>query len=627
MNKRAFLKAIGSVALLPMLPRRLLADAAPAASGFRRRRPSDAAWPSQADWKRLNDAVGRNLIRVDSPISVLGTDADGAAAKELAANLKNPYYIGEQPGLTQSCGWLDAWASKPSVYAVAARNTNDVAAAVNFARDNDLRLVVKGGGHSYQGTSNAPDSLLIWTRHMNDIAMYDAFVPSGCEHTMQPQPAVTFGTGIIGMQAYDAVTTKAGKYIQGGGCLTVGLAGLIQGGGFGSYSKRYGTGAGSLLEAEVVTADGQIRIANACTNPDLFWALKGGGGGTFGVVSRMTVRAHELPEFFGAANITIKASSDDGYRGLIRDIVAFYRDHLFNEHWGEQVHVRPDNTLEVKMVSAGLSTEQARQIWQPFLDSVKHSSQCSIKGITSIGSIPARHWWDPQWWKEHWPEIAFPRDGAMHAIIDDVLLYVMHQPVFTFDPRPGASSNNAWWVGNTGEASIFWWAYQSLWLPESLLETSSQHSLADALFAASRYAGIELHFNKGLAGAPPDAIAAAKDTATNPSVLSAFALAIVADGQGPSYPGIAGHEPSVEAGRKAAARIDQCMSELRAVAPNGGAYVSESNYFEKNFQQAYWGSNYPRLLEIKKKYDPSGLFIVHNGVGSAEWSADGFTKL
>jgi FAD/FMN-containing dehydrogenase len=69
------------------------------------------------------------------------------------------------------------------------------------------------------------------------------------------------------------------------------------------------------------------------------------------------------------------------------------------------------------------------------------------------------------------------------------------------------------------------------------------------------------------------------------------------------------------------------MSELRAVAPNGGAYVSESNYFEKNFQQAYWGSNYPRLLEIKKKYDPSGLFIVHNGVGSAEWSADGFTKL
>ena len=627
MNRRAFLKAIGSAALLPMLPRRLFADSGPAVSGFHRRRPSDASWPSQADWKRLSDAVGGNLIPVESPISVLSTDPNGAAAKALAANLKNPYFIGEQPGLTQSSGWLDAWASKPSIYAVAVRNANDIAAAVNFARHNDLRLVVKGGGHSYQGTSNAPDSLLVWTRHMNDIAMHDAFVPNGCEHAMQPQPAVTFGTGIIGMQAYTAVTTNGGKYIQGGGCMTVGLAGLIQGGGFGSYSKRYGTAAGSLLEAEVVTANGQIRIANSCTNPDLFWALKGGGGGTFGVVSRMTVRSHDLPSFFGTANITVKASSDDAYRGLLRVFVGFYRDYLFNEHWGEQVHVNPDNTLVVQMSSAGLSTEQAKQVWQPFLDSVKHSSQCSIKGFSAIGSIPARHWWDPQWWNEHWPEIAFPRDGAMHAIIDDVLLHMMRQPAFTFDPRPGASPNNAWWVGNTGEVSIFWWAYQSLWLPASLLEGDAQQRLADAQFAASRYAGIELHFNKGLAGAPPDAIAAAKDTSTNPSVLTAFALAIVPDGQGPAYPGVPGHEPSVELGCKAAARIDKCMEQLRAVAPNGGAYVSESNYFERNWQRSYWGSNYPRLLEIKKSYDPSGLFIVHNGVGSEEWSTDGFTKL
>ena len=88
----------------------------------------------------------------------------------LSENLKNPYYIGDQPGLTQTLGWISAWATKPSVYAVAARNAQDIADAVNFARENDLRLVVKGGGHSYQGTSKAPDSLLICTRHMNDIA-------------------------------------------------------------------------------------------------------------------------------------------------------------------------------------------------------------------------------------------------------------------------------------------------------------------------------------------------------------------------------------------------------------------------------------------------------------------------
>jgi hypothetical protein len=69
------------------------------------------------------------------------------------------------------------------------------------------------------------------------------------------------------------------------------------------------------------------------------------------------------------------------------------------------------------------------------------------------------------------------------------------------------------------------------------------------------------------------------------------------------------------------------MNQLRTVAPIPTAYVSESNYFEKGWQQSYWGTNHPRLGAIKKKYDPEGLFFVHNGVGSEEWSADGFVKL
>ena len=515
------------------------------------------------------------------------------------------------------------------MYAVAARNAQDIAAAVNFARENNLRLVVKGGGHSYQGTSNAPDSLLIWTRHMHDITIHDAFVPQGCEHTLQPHPAVTFGAGTIGMQAYDTVTTKAGKYIQGGGCTTVCLTGLIQSGGFSSFSKHYGTAAGSLLEAEVVTAEGQIRIANSCTNPDLFWALKGGGGGTFGVVSKLTVCLHDLPEFFCPVSFKIKAASDDAYRRLIRQFVTFYREHLFNEHWGEQAHVNPDNTLTIRMLSWGLDQDQAKKIWQPFLDWVADSPRdYAHEERINFASIPARHYWDVQYWKERWPEVAFPRNGnPWHALLDDVLVHVMSQPAFNLDDRPGAGLNNAWWKGDGGQVGWFLWGFESLWLPASLLEDDAQQRLADALFASSRYHEVELHFSKGLAGAPPDAIALAKDTATNPAVLTAFALAIVADAQGPAYPGIPGHEPWVKKGRQAAQRIDQCVNQLRAVAPNGGAYVSESNYFEKDWQQAYWGGNYARLAEIKRKYDLDGLFFVHNGVGSEQWSRDGFTKL
>jgi FAD/FMN-containing dehydrogenase len=598
MNRRTFLKASGAASVLPLWPRRGLA-----APATRRVRPGDAGWPSKEAWKRLNDEVGGNVIPVDFPLNACLSSPQSAECKALFANLKNPYYIGDNPAVTQTLGWVDAWATKPSVYAVAARNAGDIAAAVNFARENNLRLVVKGGGHSYQGTSNAPDSLLIWTRHMHDVTVQHDFVPHGCQSTHAPQQAVTVGAGTIWLQAYDAVTTKAGAYVQGGGCTTVGVAGLIQSGGFGSFSKHYGTAAAGLLEAEVVTADGKVRIANACTNPDLFWALKGGGGGTFGVVSKLTLRVRDLPEYAGGANFTVKASSDESYRRLIRYFVGFYREALFNDRWGEQAHFSPDNTLEISMVHLGIDTEQSRKVWEPFFKWLEQSSAAyAIESEPLIGSMPFQHWWDVDWRKEH------------------------HHDVFKADSRSGASPMNVWWKGDGGQVGWVVWGFESLWLPASLLQDDSQEKLANALFAASRISEVELHFNKGLAGAPAEAVEAAKNTAMNPAVCDAFALAIIADGQGPAYPGIPDHEPDLAKGRKAAEAVHRSMNELRAVASQAGAYVSESNFFESDFQRSYWGANHARLAEIKRKYDRDGLFL-HNGVGSEQWTPDGFTKL
>ncbi len=631
MRRRDLLKMTALAPCVPLI--RGVRAASPASIGGaprRRARATDKEWPGEESWKRLNEAVGGNLIPVNFPLSVLKTAPDNAAAKRLQKEIRNPYWIADQPGLTQTLGWVDAWATQPSVYAVAARNASDIAAAVNFARDNNLRLVVKGRGHSYLGASNAPDSLMIWTRHMTDIEVHAAFVPQGCQGKIAPQPAVTMGAGTHWMQAYQAVTTQGGRYVQGGGCTTVGVAGLILGGGFGSFSKRYGTAAGSLLEAEVVTADGQVRITNACMNPDLFWALKGGGGGTFGVVSKLTVRTHGLPEYFGNTSFQVKARSDETYRSLLRAFVSFYAEHLFNQHWGEQAKVRRENILEINMVSQGLDREQSQRVWQPFLNWVKQSpSGYSISGPAGpiITGFPARRMWDAQWLGEHWPEVVWPRNGnPLPAIWDDIIVHVMHEPQFKRDERSGSAPSDVWWSGDGGQVGWYIWGYESLWLPASLLASDSRMRLADALFAGSRHADIELHFNKGLAGAPPDAIAAAEDTAMNPAVLTAFALAIVADGQGPAYPGIPGHEPDVLKGRAAAKAIDQCVRQLRAVAGPSGSYVNETNYFEKEWQQTFWGDNYLRLTQIKQKYDPEGLFFVHNGVGSEEWSADGFTR-
>jgi hypothetical protein len=323
--------------------------AAAVTAPFSRVRPGDHQWPSGEAWEELGRRLEGQLIKVASPVSAcVGTPSPGAWA-DVAKELKNPYYLGDEVGLTQTLGWVGAWTSRPSVYAVEAKSTADVVAAVNFARTHKLRLVVKGGGHSYQGTSNAADSLLIWMRPMSAVVLHDAFIGSGCRGQIASRPAVSVGGGAIWGHVYNEVMVKAGRYVQGGGCLTVGVAGLVNGGGFGSLSKAFGVAAGNLLEAEVVTADGDVKIANACVNPDLFWALKGGGSG-FGVVTRLTLRTHDLPAVIGGVFATIDAASDDAYERLIAKMVDFYHDALFSPQWGEQIRLQRGRRLWIEML-------------------------------------------------------------------------------------------------------------------------------------------------------------------------------------------------------------------------------------------------------------------------------------
>lgn len=554
-------------------------------------RPGDPDWPSAETWEALNRQVNGRLIKVESPLDVCRADPQSEACAEFFRNLKNPYFIGDHPALTQTSGYLDAWTSSPSEYAVAAEETADVVAAVNFARERRVRLVVKGGGHSYLGTSNAPDSLLVWTRRMSAIELHDAFMPHGCDGQIDPQHAVTVGAGAIWMHVYQAVTPGAGRYVQGGGCGNVGVAGLVQSGGFGSFSKRFGTAAAGLLEAEVVTADGEVRVANACTHPDLFWALKGGGGGTFGVVTRLTLRTRELPETFGGFFGKIRASSDDAYRAIITRFLLFYRDSLMNPHWGEQARFDDDNTLSLSMLQAGLSQSETEAAWAPFLEWMNaRSDEYSWEEPVQMLAFPARRMWDRTFFQEVAPD----------AILQD--------------DRPGAPVENFYWADNQGEAGQFLNAYRSAWMPDSLLSDVRLADLVDALFAASRRWTTSLHFNKGLAGSPLEEIEAARDTAMNPAVLDAFALAIVAGEGPPAFAGIPGHEPDAARGQRAAGRINAAMAELLKVAPDAGSYVSESDWFETDWQRSYWGSNLTQLAEVKHKYDPDGLFSVHNGV-------------
>jgi FAD/FMN-containing dehydrogenase len=602
MDRRTFLKAAAASGLISCGGAARSVAATGEMTPFARVHPGDAAWPTQARWNNLFNAVGGRLVKLDDPLASCRAAPDGAACQAFFKEIRNPYFISDNPELTETSGWVDAWNSKPSAYAVKAQTTADVVVAVNFARENNLRLVIKGGDHSYQGTSDAPDSLLIWTRPMSGITLHDAFVPLGCDTTHAPQPAVTVEAGARWLAVYDAVTTRGGRYVQGGGCTTVGVAGFIHGGGFGSFSKKYGQGAAGLLQAEIVTADGAVLIVNACNHPDLFWAIKGGGGGAFGVLTKLTLRTRELPNSFGAVFGTIKSASDAAFRDLVGKTLSFYADKLFNPHWGEQIAFTKDNTVRVSMVFQGLEQAEAESVWAPFTSALASMKDVSIESPFTFFAGPAQHFWDADYLRK----------------IPGLVLQ---------DDRPAAPLGSIFYVGDSGQVGFFIHGYRSAWLPASLLQESERQKLADAVFAASRHWPVAFHFNKGLAGAAPEEINAARDTAMNPAVLDAFALVIISGHGPPAFPGVPSHAPDLALARANGKAIDRAFEALVTVAPGAGAYLSEADFFDPNWKTSYWGPNFDRLAAIKKHYDPEGLFFTHHGVGSDEWSADGFTRL
>lgn len=554
--------------------------------------PAGGAWTRGPAFAALQKTLGPRLLAIESPLEACARES-GRGAAALFARLKNPYFIGDDPALTQTLGWTGAWTSRASRYAVRAESPRDVAAAVTFARRQRVRLVVKGGGHSYFGNSNAADSLLVWTRALDRVDLHDAFVADGAPAGTAPRAAVSVGAGAMWGRVYRTVSVEHGRYVQGGGCLTVGVTGFVLGGGFGSLSKAFGTGAANLLEAEVVTADGRTRTVNAWRDPDLFFALRGGGGGTFAAATRLTLATHPLPETIGAVIFSATAQTDDGWSALVDRVLAFYAESLFNPTWGEQIRFSPGRRLSVTMVFHGLDRDAAAAVWQPFFAWVgQQGGACRLDAEPAILVAPGRRFWDPD----------FLRSLPGIVLADD---------------RPGAPGGNVFWASNLGETGQVLHAYESMWLPAALLQGDGRRRLAEALVAASSAWPLALHTNKGMAGGTPAALAACRETAMNPAALDAFALVICAADAAPAWPGIPGHEPDAALATREAASVARAMAPMRALVPGAGSYVSETSYFDRDWQTMYWGEHYRRLAAVKRTYDPEGVFRGHHTVERA----------
>lgn len=541
----------------------------------------------QVDAQELAGRVGDRLVEVEHPLVACRTDRSGTECAERLEDLHNPFFVDDHPGAFHTTGWLGAFDSVPSRYALAAESATDLVGAVELATERGLPLVVKGTGHDYLGRSSAAGSLSVWTRPMRKVAVHERFVPAGAQGT--GVPAVTVEAGTRWIEVYHALALH-GRYVVGGGCNSVGAAGgFTQGGGFGSFSKRYGTAACNVLQMEVVTADGGVLTTNDASHPDLFWALRGGGGGTFGIVSKVTFATFAMPKTMGGLFGSVTANNDTDFELLVRRLVDFL-PHLEEEHFGEQVRLHPDRRVEFLVCILDMDKEEAREACAPWTDWVGARSDLFSSDLgVGVGSFAG--YWDPEKW-----------EGQLPGFI-------------TRDGRPGSSGDLFWWSSDQGEVSRYIETYKSQWLPAELAADAPDR-LTTAFVAASKHWPFSLHLNKGLSGAPPDTRRRAERTSVNPVALDATALIIMSSTQQYAYPSVAGFEPEMPGAGERVGKVAASMESIRAVTGNAGSYVNETDYFQPQWQRAHWGANYERLVEVKLRYDPSNLFRVHHGVGS-----------
>jgi FAD/FMN-containing dehydrogenase len=234
--------------------------------------------------------------------------------------------------------WNPTTEKRPGIIARCER-PDDIARCVEFARQHDLVLAVRGGAHSFLGWSTCDDGLVIDVSPLKEIA-----VDPG-------KRTARAGSGVVTRELVEAASSHDLVPVLGQ-CPTVGISGLTLGGGLGWLSGKYGATCDNLLSAELITADGRSVVANATENPDLFWAIRGGGG-NFGIATSFEYRLHPLSAVF-AGVLTYRISDAHAMLSFYRDFMAEAPDELQavakltrNPGWMTSDNVEPQLNLEV----------------------------------------------------------------------------------------------------------------------------------------------------------------------------------------------------------------------------------------------------------------------------------------
>jgi FAD/FMN-containing dehydrogenase len=231
----------------------------------------------------------------------------GAALSALREDLSGDVFAPDDPGYDEARAVFNAMIDRRPAVIAQCVNEDDVVRAVRFARDLDLPVAVRGGGHSVAGMALNDGGLVVDLRHMRGV-------------TIDPAAEAVRVAGGATMSDLDRACQPHGLATTGGRASTTGVGGFVLGGGSGWLDRWCGLAVDNLLGVELVTADGERVYASADDHPDLFWALHGGGG-NFGIATALTLKLHELPEFCIALLLYLPEFGPEVTR-TFRDVIA-----------------------------------------------------------------------------------------------------------------------------------------------------------------------------------------------------------------------------------------------------------------------------------------------------------------
>lgn len=405
----------------------------------------------------------------------------------------------------------------------------------------------------------------IWTHNLQGIQYHENFQPDSCSRNAS-QMAFAIAAGARSRNVYEAAN-KQNAIVVAGSAQDVGIVGWFTGGGHGPLSSTYGMGTDNVLQATIVTPEGEIVTANECLHPDLFWAIRGGGGGTFGIVTEVVMKAYPAPTV-QSQEFLIMPADPDNLTDWWDAVTYFWSDLPRMKAGGLSGYFFVAPPITSGYFGFGIDT------W-------------SLLGRFSVFDAP---------------------NGTADSLMEPLIEYLTNHSStvnHTFIPSSYSTFFESWNETIGFEAvAVGGGVLGSRFLTEQSLTSDIEH-----LHSVLQNVSITGYGLQGLFIANS---ANRNDVSLNPAWRDAVVHAIVIGGFLDSA--------TLQEQRQVFDRVTNNLTpKLKSLAPDSGAYFNEADPNDPNWQYDFFGENYERLRSVKRRYDPDDVLWCRSCVGSERW--------